>query len=189
MAPIHADTPSRSVLRLGQACLTCDQGIEFPMFSTFQLHYKGCAVRELSDGSHAPYAEDVSAHARPSGTARNLLLVVAAVVVAEALTCVVLAVLGLVDLDGDSVGTGIGVSLILAIYGGFQAWAAWRVTQGDQWARSPLVVTQIIQLIIAFNLADVPLWITVAVGASAGVTLACLLAPPVTRALGGNPPV
>lgn len=156
------------------------------MFSTFQLHYKGCAVRELSDGSHAPYAEDVSANVRPSGTARNLLLVAAAIVVAEALTCVALAAIGLIDLGDDSVGTGIGVALILTVYGGFQAWAVWRVTQGEQWARSPLVVTQIIQLIIAFNLADVPAWIAVLVGASAVVTLACLLAPPVTRALGSN---
>ena len=108
------------------------------------------------------------------------------IVLAEALTCVVLAVLGLFDLGDDSVGTGIGVSLILTVYGGFQAWAAWRVTQGEQWARSPLVVTQIIQLIIAFNLADVPTWIAVLVGASAVVTLACLLAPPVTHALGSD---
>ena len=159
------------------------------MFSTFQLHYKGNPVRELSDGSHAPYAWDVSAHVRPSGTARNLLLIAAVIVLAEAVTCVVLAVLGVTDLDGDSVGAAIGVSLILAVYGGFQAWAVWRVTLGDQWARSPLVVTQIIQLIIAFNLAGIPGWITVLVGASAVATLVCLLAPPVTRALGSDQPV
>ena len=121
--------------------------------------------------------------------ARNLLLLAAAIVLVEAVTCVVLAVLGLIDLDENSVGTAIGVSVILAVYGGFQAWAAWRVTEGEQWARSPLVVTQVIQLIIAFNLADVPLWVTVLVGASAVVTLACLLAPPVTRALGSDAPV
>ena len=108
------------------------------------------------------------------------------IVLAEALTCVVLAVLGVADLDGDSRGAGIGVSVILAVYGGFQAWAVWRVTEGDVWARSPLVVTQIIQLIIAFNLLGVPVWIRVVVGASAVVTLACLLAPPVTRALGSD---
>lgn len=156
------------------------------MFSTFQLHYKACAVRELSDGSHAPYSEVVSANERPAGTARTLLLVAAVIVVAEAVACIVLAVLGVIDLDGDSLGTGIGVSLILAVYGGFQLWAAWRVTQGDQWARSPLVVTQIIQLIIAFNLADIPVWAAVLVGGSAVVTLACLLSPPVTRALGSD---
>jgi len=159
------------------------------MFSTFQLHYKGHEVRELSDGSHAPYAEDVSANERPSGAARNLLLVAAAIILGEALTCLVLAVLGVTDLGDAGVSSGIGVSVILAVYGGFQAWAAWRVTEGDLWARSPLVVTQIIQLIIAFNLADIPAWIPVLVGASAVVTLACLLAPPVTRALGSNQPV
>lgn len=113
----------------------------------------------------------------------------AVIVLAEALACVVLAVIGVLDLNGDSAGSGIGVSVILAVYGGFQAWAAWRVTQGDQWARSPLVVTQIIQLIIAFNLADIPVWINVLVGAAAVATLACLLAPPVTRALSSDRPV
>jgi hypothetical protein len=131
----------------------------------------------------------VSATRKPTGAARNFLLVAAAIVLAEALTCVVLAVLGAIDLGGDSVGSGIGVALILGVYGLFQAWAAWRVTEGDQWARSPLVVTQIIQLIIAFNLADIPVWISVLVGASAVVTLACLLAPPVTRALSPDQPV
>ena len=131
----------------------------------------------------------MSANERPSGTARNLLLVAAVIVLAEAVTCVVLAVLGVADLDGDSRGAGIGVSVILAVYGGFQAWAVWRVTEGDVWARSPLVVTQIIQLIIAFNLADIPAWISVLVGALAVVTLACLLSPPVTRALGADQPV
>jgi hypothetical protein len=156
------------------------------MFSTFQRHYKGHDVRELSDPSHAPYADDVSANAKPSGTARILLLVAAVIVVAEAITCLVLAAIGIADLDGDSVGTGIGVSVILAIYGGFQAWAVWRVNLGDHWARSPLVVTQVIQLVIAFNLADIPAWIPVLVGASAAVTLVCLLAPPVNRALGAD---
>jgi hypothetical protein len=131
----------------------------------------------------------VSANERPSGTARILLLVAATIVLAEALTCLVLAVLGVADLGEDSVGSGVGVSVILVVYGGFQAWAAWRVTEGAQWARSPLVVTQIIQVIIAINLADVPVWINALVAASAVVTLVCLLAPPVTRALGSNQPV
>jgi len=159
------------------------------MFSTFQLHYKGCALRELSDGSHAPYPEVVSANEQPAGTARTLLLVAALIVLVEAVTCIALAVLGVIDLDRDDVAPAVGVAVILVVYGGFQAWAAWRVTQGEQWARSPLVVTQIIQLIIAFNLAETPAWISVLVGASALVTLACLLAPPVTRALGSDRPV
>jgi hypothetical protein len=121
--------------------------------------------------------------------ARNLLLVAAVIVLAEALTCVVLAVLGATDLGRGSAGTVIGVSLVLAVYGVFQAWAVWRVSAGDRWARSPLVVTQIIQLIIAFNLAEVPLWISGLVGAAAVVTLGCLLAPQVTRALTHDAPV
>lgn len=159
------------------------------MFSTFQPHYKGNALCELSLRSHAPYPEAVTAIQRPTGLARTLLLVAAAIVLVEALTCLVLAVLGAIDLTQDTAGMGIGVALILAVYGLFQAWAARRVTEGDSWARSPLIVTQLIQLIIAFNLADVPVSVTVLVGASAVVALACLLAPPVTRALSDVPPV
>lgn len=159
------------------------------MFSTFQPHYKGNASRELSDRSHADYPDAMSPVEQPSGTARRLLIVAAAIVLAEAMTCLVLAALSVLDLSGDDVGTGIGVAVILAVYGAFQAWAAWRVTEGDNWARSPLVVTQIIQLIIAFNLADVPVWITALLAGSAAVVLACLLNPPVTRALSADPPV
>lgn len=159
------------------------------MFSTFQLHYKGKRTRELSDASHVLYADAVTSPGRPAGTARTLLIVAAVIVLAEAMTCLVLAVLGAVDLSRERAGTGIGVALVLAIYGGFQAWAMWRVIEGDHWARSPLVVTQIIQLIIAFNLADVPGWITILVGSAAVATLVCLLAPPVTRALSAGDPV
>jgi hypothetical protein len=121
--------------------------------------------------------------------ARSLLLVAAAIVWIEAVVCLVLAGLGAADIARDRIGTTIGVTLILAVYGLFQAWAAWRLTEGDQWARSPLVVTQIIQLIIAFNLADVSPWITGSVAVAAAITLACLLAPPVTRALSVDDPM
>lgn len=144
---------------------------------------------KLSLPSHALYPEVVTATQRPTGLAHKLLLVAAAIVLVEAATCLVLAVLGAIDLTRDTAGMGIGVALILAVYGLFQAWAAWRVTHGDSWARSPLVVTQLIQFIIAFNLADVPAVVTGLVGAAAVATLACLLAPPVTRALSEPGPV
>lgn len=112
-----------------------------------------------------------------------------AIVLLEVATALALAALSVVDVVRERNGAGIGVVLILVAYGLLQAWAAWRVTEGDRWARSPLVVTQLIQLLISFNLADVPGSITALLAGSAIVTLGCLLAPPVTRALSAEPPV
>ena len=110
-------------------------------------------------------------------------------VTAEAVTSLVLAALSGADVVRERNGSGAGVVVILVAYGLFQAWAAWRVVQGDRWARSPLVVTQIIQMLIAFNLEDVPGRVTGLLAGAAAVTLVCLLAPPVTRALSAEPPV
>ncbi len=159
------------------------------MVSTFEPQHKGYPPYELSDESHAPYPDRVTPTQRPSGAARTLLLIAAAIVVVESAVYLVLAVLGGLDASRDRAGAGIGVALVLAAYGGFQAWAAWRVTEGDSWARSPLVVTQLVQLVIAFNLDGVPTALTLAMGAASVITLVCLLAPPVTRALGSADPV
>lgn len=127
----------------------------------------------------------MTTHERPGGVARRLLLVAVAVVWAESLAFGVLVVLDATDLSGSRVGFGIGAGVLLTIYGAGQAWAAWRVSQGDAWARSPLVVTQLIQLLLAWNLrTSDSRWLAAAMAAAAVVALACLLAPPVTRALG-----
>jgi hypothetical protein len=159
------------------------------MFSTFPSLYKGKAWHELSIGSHVSYADAVTSSGRPAGAARTLLLVAAAIVLVEALAYVVLAVLDVLDLSRDRVGTGIGAGLVLLAYGLSQAWAAWRVTHGDSWARSPLVVTQAIQLLIAWNLRDTSPWLSALLVVASVTALACLLAPPVTRALGADRPV
>jgi hypothetical protein len=117
--------------------------------------------------------------------ARRLLLIAASIVWAESVVFGVLVVLDAADLSGNRLGLGIGAGVLLAIYGAGQAWAAWRVTQGDGWARSPLIVTQLIQLLLAWNLrTSDSKWIAVLMAVAAVISLGCLLAPPVTRALG-----
>ncbi len=102
-----------------------------------------------------------------------------------------LAVLDLTDVSSERLGLGVGAGVLLSAYGLGQLYAAWRVTQGEGWARSPLVVTHLIQLLLAWNLrGGDATWLAVAMAACAVVVLGCLLAPPVTRALGrGAPPV
>jgi hypothetical protein len=122
---------------------------------------------------------------RPDGVARRLLLTAAAVVWAESIVFGVLVVLDVADLSGDRLGFGIGSGVLLTIYGAGQAWAVWRVTLGDAWARSPVVVTQLIQLLLAWNLRNSDSkWVGALMGVAAVIALVCLLAPPVTRALG-----
>ena len=116
---------------------------------------------------------------RPDRTARILLLVAFTVVSLEALVLLVIATLAIAD--GNLSGAGTGV--FLGVYGLAQVWAAWQVLGGHSWARSPLVVTNIIQVVVAVTQSGVPLVLT-ALLVLAGVTvLACLLLPPVTRAL------
>ncbi|WP_332642774.1 hypothetical protein [Aeromicrobium sp.] len=123
-------------------------------------------------------------------SARTLLGIAAVVVAVEALAYIVLAVLDLADVSRERLGLGVGAGLLLAIYGIGQAFAAWRVSQGESWARSPLVVTHLIQLLLAWNLRNEDTaWLAIVMGVCAVVVLSCLLAPPVTRALGRDIPV
>lgn len=123
-------------------------------------------------------------------SARTLLGIAAVVVAVEALAYVVLAVLDVADVSRERLGLGVGAGLLLAVYGVGQAFAAWRVSQGESWARSPLVVTHLIQLLLAWNLRNGDTaWLAIVMGVCAVVVLGCLLSPPVTRALGRDIPV
>ncbi len=137
----------------------------------------------MSDRSHDAYAGAVTSSGRPSGTARTLLLIVAAIVSLEALTFVVLAVLEAVNVSSDRVGLGLGTTLFLVIIGAGLLWAALLVVRGASGARSPLVFAQLIQLGLAWNFRGDPAWLAPAIAAPAIVTLGCLLAPAVTHAL------
>ena len=160
------------------------------MFSRFQLHYKGQEPRELSIGSHVSYAGAVNSAEPLEKTARALLGTVAGVVTLEALAFGVLAVMDLADVSSERLGLGVGSSVLLAIYGAFQLFAAWRLRRGEAWARSPLIVTHLIQLLLAWNMRDGDTrWWTVVMAILGVVVLGCLLAPPVNRGLGRHLPV
>ncbi|GAA3512301.1 hypothetical protein GCM10022234_03600 [Aeromicrobium panaciterrae] len=114
-----------------------------------------------------------------------MLSVAGAVVAVEALAYVVLAVLDLTDVSSERLGLGVGAGILLGVYGAGQLYAAWRVTRGEGWARSPLIVTHLIQLLLAWNLRDGDTrWLAILMAVCAVIVLACLLAPPVNRALG-----
>ena len=99
---------------------------------------------------------------------------------------VVLAVLDLRDIGHRPLGSGLGVAAVLAGYGAAQLVACPLVAAGRRPARSPVVVTQLLQVLVATNLRDTP-GLALAVRLPAVVVLGCLLSPPVTRALASTP--
>lgn len=118
-----------------------------------------------------------------------LLVLAGFIVFAEALTFVVLAVLEAVNVTSGRVGFGIGVTLFFLAFAAGLGWAAWLIAHGDSRARSPLVFAQLIALGLAWNFRPDSMALAIAVAIPAAVALACLLAPPVTRALNSDDPV
>lgn len=122
----------------------------------------------------------------PTGTARRLLLVVALVVSLEALALIGLAVAEASVVTAGRVGLGVSTAVFLGLFGVMLLAGANRVLKGYSWARGFLVFSQLIQLLLSFNFRGDVWWITPSLAASAVVVLVCLLAPPVTRALGDD---
>ncbi len=118
-----------------------------------------------------------------TGSARVLLGIAAGVVALESIAYIAVAGLDLADASGDRLGFGVGAGILLIAYGLGLAVAAWSVRKGRAWARAPLVVAQLIQLLLANDARDGASWVTPAMAVSALVVLGCLFAPPVTQAL------
>jgi hypothetical protein len=104
-------------------------------------------------------------------------------VLAEGLAFAVLAALEVLHVSSDRVGLGVGATIFLLVVAAGLGWAATRVVLGESWARSPLVLAQLVMLGLAYNFRGDPAWLTPAIAVPAVVVLVCLLAPPVTRAL------
>lgn len=118
-----------------------------------------------------------------TGTARSLVLVAGLIIVVEAVGYLVLAALDLRDSGAGRLGSGVGVALMLIAYAVAQVMAVRFLLRGAAAARSPLVVTQILQLLVSTSLRDSPT-LALSVAVPAVIVLGCVLAPPVTRAVG-----
>lgn len=124
----------------------------------------------------------MTAHSAPSGQARTFLLVAAVVVVVESLAYLALSVLDVLDAPADERGVHYGAAALIVAYGLGQLVAMRLLLRGSAGARAPLVVTQVLQVLVATSLRDQPN-LALGIGAAAAVVLGCLLAPPVTRSL------
>jgi hypothetical protein len=88
------------------------------------------------------------------------------------------------DLNSDRVTMGITTSLFFALLAAALICCAWYVVQRRTWARSPIVVVQVMALGLAWNfLGGSTTWISVVLAVVAVVVLAGLLHPASIEAL------
>ena len=116
------------------------------------------------------------------------LVVAASLVVVEALLLLGYAVLELANVSSDRVSVAVTTSLFFAAYGLLLLGAAWAVTHGRSWARSPIVLAQLIQLGVAWSFrgGDTTV-VAVVMAVVAVVVLVGLLVPSSIDALADGP--
>ena len=122
-------------------------------------------------------------------TGRPAPLVVAASLVAiEGGLMLVLGVLELASLSSDRVALGLTTTGFFAVYGVGLLLCAWSVTHGSSWARSPIVLAQLIWLGMAWSLrGGEGTWAAIALAVVALVALAGILHPASIDALSDGP--
>jgi hypothetical protein len=79
------------------------------------------------------------------------LLLAALVTAAEALALVVLGVLELAGLSTSRATMGLTTAVFFLLYGGGLGWCAWSLRGLQAWARAPVVLSQLIQLGVAWS--------------------------------------
>jgi len=110
------------------------------------------------------------------------LTVAASLVAVQGFVLVALAVLELVNASSERLSLGVSTAVFFLVYGGLLLLCAWALTQQQGWTRGPVLITQLIQLGLAWNLRDLPL-VAVALALTAAVVLAGMLHPATLKTL------
>jgi len=116
--------------------------------------------------------------ARTQPSAPAPLIVAAGLVLVEAIVLVSVGVVEVASFDTDRIELGITTSLFFFGYAAALGWCAWSITRGRSWARAPVVLTQLIQLGVAWSFRSDPTTL-IAIGLTvvAAVVLAGVLHP------------
>ena len=112
------------------------------------------------------------------------LVVAASLVAVEGVVLVLLAILELANLSSQRVTMGLTTAGFFVVYGVALMICAWSVHRGHSWARSPIVLAQLIQLGVAWSFrgGDTTL-VAVALAVVAVVIVVGLLHPASIHAL------
>jgi hypothetical protein len=88
---------------------------------------------------------------RPAPNTPAPLVVAASLTAVEGLLLLGYAVLELVSLDADRAEVAVTTAVFFLLYGGGLLVCAWALTRLGSWARSPVVLAQLIQLGVAWS--------------------------------------
>jgi hypothetical protein len=120
-------------------------------------------------------------------TAPAPLVVAASLAAVEGALVVGYGVLLAADIHADRAAMGVTSALFFVLLGAVLVACAWSVVHGRSWARSPVVVTQVLALGLAWNfLGGSTTWVSVVLAVVAIVVLAGLLHPASVDALTGR---
>jgi hypothetical protein len=114
------------------------------------------------------------------------LTVAASLVAIQGGLLLVFAVLELASISSDRVSLGVSTAIFFVIYGVVLLLCAWALTRQQGWARGPVLLTQLIQLGLAWNLRDTVL-VAVLLLVAALIVLAGMLHPASIAALSDDP--
>ena len=116
------------------------------------------------------------------------LVVAASLVAVEGLVLVLLALIELGNLSSARLTMGVTTSAFFVVYGAALLLFAWTAHRGHSWARSPIVLAQLIQLGLAWSFrgGDTTL-VAVALAVVAAIVVAGLLHPDSIDALSDDP--
>ena len=106
------------------------------------------------------------------------LVVAASLAAVEGVLLLMYAVLEIASLSSQRVTMGLTTSVFFAAYGGGLLLLAWQITRGRGWARSPMLLAQLIQLGLAFSFwGGATTWVALCLAVVALVVVAGLLHP------------
>lgn len=120
----------------------------------------------------------------PSGRPAPLA-VAASLTAVEAIIFVILAVAELAAFESDKAAMGATTTIFFLGYGVGLALCAWGLARLRSWARSPVVVAQLIQLLVAWSFrGGETTWVAVGLAVVAVIVLAGVFHPQSMDALG-----
>ncbi|WP_193611904.1 hypothetical protein [Nocardioides lijunqiniae] len=114
------------------------------------------------------------------------LVVAASLAAVQGVLLVLLAVLEVAHVSAEHLSLGVTTSVFFAVYGAALVGCAWALTRQQSWARGPVLLTQLIQLGLAWNLRDYP-GLAVPMAVVAAIVIAGIIHPASMAVLADDP--
>jgi hypothetical protein len=123
----------------------------------------------------------------PDQTTSLLLRVAGGICLVEAVALAVMGVVEIVSLDSDRLALGLTTTVFLFLYAAALGFAAFSVARARSWTRAPIVLSQLIQLGLAWSFhGSGTSWVAVLLAVPAVVVLVIMVRPGTTAALYGE---